>query len=147
MAGKVKVSGTNYDIKSGKVKVSGTNYTIKGGKVKVNGTNYTIDLGGSKTLTISGCDTTYFSAYVVDAADPYTLLEDGTYEFEEDDVFIIGVYGQSSYTQYCRVYLNNTLVKSGACEYELSASSYSSIKIEFKPQNYNTYYWCYITAT
>lgn len=146
MAGKTRIDGTTYSIKGGKTLINGTAYSIKQGKTRIDGTTYSITFNTNKTVVISGTATG--SSYYAYAAINSTAQKDGTYTIKSTDELLAVVYGtQSTYNQYCRVYLNDTLVKSGSGVYEVDTSAYTNITIKFEAKNYNTYYWCYITAT
>lgn len=142
MASKTRVNGTAYDIKGGMTRINGTAYSIKSGMTRVNGTAYTISLGG-KTITISNTLGSYGMAYLNNYG-----LGNGTSSFKDTDTLKVYVGGDSSYSSYARVFLNDSVVKTGAGYYTLSnISQYKTITIKFEYKNYNTYGWCYITTT
>lgn len=150
MAHRTKVNGTNYSIIGGRTKVDGTNYKIIGGRTKINGTNYSISFG--KPLTVSGTyqDASNGSYLSYATFNGTILIKDGEHTYDDTyDSIQVKVEGlQTAYSQYNRVYLNGTLVKSGAGTYKLTnINNYNSIKIVFESQNYNTYFYCYITTT
>ena len=145
--GKTRIDGTAYEITGGKTRIDGTAYKLTGGKTRIDGTVYGISFG--KPLTVSG---TYISGdnYYAFASFADEILNDGSYTYDESKSYIlIDVYGlQTNYNQYNRVYLNGSLVKSGSGTYKLTnINNYNSIKIVFESQNYNTYFYCYITTT
>lgn len=149
MPGKTRIDGTAYNIKGGKTRIDGTVYTIKQGKTRVNGTAYTITLSSGTQVIIEGdLNSTYAYATVngtkITATGTTKTLESGG---------TLSVYVSSNSTSYrasCRVYLNDSAVKSGYGTYTLTnPSQYKTITLKFvwNMAGSYAYYHCRITTT